>query len=255
MSGLIVVLYTSVGGVIGAGLTQYVTHVRDRRAARALVIERLSDVEEIYATLRWPIVAETPYSSSRVAKELGLLEAAALIAGIPKSVITCYIISCRYIDNTQRVSHGAKLLGNQIAAEVSGNIDEVKAMPNRAKISASLTVISDNIKLILETIKKQDQAGLRLHDASLLLLGKVLWHPIRFQFNIRSLRRVRRSASTLTEQIQQLSNLLLQMHSLFEQTAPGQFIVRGKNAESNQAALPPAVDPESAAVVPQPSEA
>jgi hypothetical protein len=53
MPGPVELLYTTIGGVIGAGLTQYVTHLRDRRAARAQVIERLADAEDAFAALRW----------------------------------------------------------------------------------------------------------------------------------------------------------------------------------------------------------
>jgi hypothetical protein len=92
MSGLVAIAYTTAGGVIGAGVTQYITHIRDRRSTRALVIERLSDAEEAYIELRWPTSSETPYSPSRIVKLLSSLEAAALIAGVPKSVLTCYVI-------------------------------------------------------------------------------------------------------------------------------------------------------------------
>lgn len=89
------VLYTTAGGIIGAAATQYVTHIRDRRSARALVIERLAEVEETYVALRWPMTGETPYDGSRISKQLGSLEGAALIAGIPQAVIKCYVIGCQ----------------------------------------------------------------------------------------------------------------------------------------------------------------
>jgi hypothetical protein len=44
------ILYTTIGGVIGAALTQYVTHLRDRRAARALIIEKVAAAEAEYVS-------------------------------------------------------------------------------------------------------------------------------------------------------------------------------------------------------------
>ena len=54
MSGISAVLFTRVGGILGAGLTQYVTRIQDRRIARASVIERVHDIEEALVELRWP---------------------------------------------------------------------------------------------------------------------------------------------------------------------------------------------------------
>jgi hypothetical protein len=91
MPGQIDLLYTTIGGVIGAGLTQYVTHLRDRRAARALVIERIADVEEAFAVLRWTVPKDAyPPGTSQMASKLAALEASSLIAGVPRSILVCY---------------------------------------------------------------------------------------------------------------------------------------------------------------------
>ena len=44
-SAFSVFLYTTFGGIVGAGLTQYVTHLRDRRTARAAILEKVAAVE------------------------------------------------------------------------------------------------------------------------------------------------------------------------------------------------------------------
>jgi hypothetical protein len=80
--GPIDLLYTTVRGVIGAGLTQYVTHLRDRRAARALVVERLADVEEAFTALRLALPEDGfPPTESQVARKLAALELHALSQG------------------------------------------------------------------------------------------------------------------------------------------------------------------------------
>jgi hypothetical protein len=46
MSSVVALLYTTIGGVLGAGLNQYVTHIKDRRTARASVIGCLQAAQD-----------------------------------------------------------------------------------------------------------------------------------------------------------------------------------------------------------------
>lgn len=97
LSAFGIFLYTTLGAVIGAGLTQYVTHLRDRRAARATIIEKLAAAEGEYAALTGKSVEsladqENP-SFSEFNRVLASVEAACLIAGVPRANVTTYIIS------------------------------------------------------------------------------------------------------------------------------------------------------------------
>lgn len=123
MPEVIVLLYTTIGGVLGAGLNQYVTHVRDRRGARALVVERLAEVEEAYAGLRRPLSEDAPPSPSRLARLLGSLEAAGLIAGIPRAILMCYIAICKYYEDAHLMSQETVALANQVGRIVDGNAE------------------------------------------------------------------------------------------------------------------------------------
>ena len=100
MSGFVALLYTVVGGVLGAGLNQYVTHLRDRRTARALVIERLHEAEATLAELRWAegnvkTINDLEKCSTSLEKLLAALESACLIAGIPRAAVVVYTGCCR----------------------------------------------------------------------------------------------------------------------------------------------------------------
>lgn len=105
MSSITAVLYTTFGGVLGAGLTQYVTHVRDRRTARASVIECIYEVEAVVLGLRWPEDVPTEEVKGNyvsLEKLLAKLESACLIAGIPRAPLALYATSCRIYGGASR---------------------------------------------------------------------------------------------------------------------------------------------------------
>lgn len=233
LSGLIPIVYTTAGGVIGAGITQYVTHIRDRRSTRALVIERLSEVEEAYIALRWPTSNDTPYSHSRVAKLLSSLEAAALVAGVPKSVLTCYVVSCQAYEDARRISRGADFLSAQLAEKVTQNAQALSVNPNLSAIKKSLTIISENVVHVKSTTKEMEKHVFALHDASYSLLIKVIWRPIKFQFNRRRLRSLRKSAAALELNNRKMGDLLRQMESFYTEASTAGFIQNSKTPQSS----------------------
>ena len=149
MPGPIDLLYTTIGGVIGAGLTQYVTHLRDRRAARALVVERLADVEEAFTALRLALPEDgLPNTESQMARKLAALEAACLVAGVPRPVISCYTVVCRHYEDAHRISLGSIFVAGRIAGIVNDNAVKLRESPNKDNIVASLERISKGIKTI-----------------------------------------------------------------------------------------------------------
>lgn len=133
-----------------------------------------------------------------------------------------------------RMSHAANLLAEQIAASINDNAKDLRALPNLSEVQRRLSNISDNINTILAKAKGSDEPTLRLHDRSLSLLGKALWHPIVFQFDRRRLRSVQKSANSLESNGQQLSGFLRQMESIYTQTASGNFLSVPKNSRSGQ---------------------
>ena len=97
MPGPIDILYTTVGGVVGAALTQYVAHLRDRRAARALIIEKVAAAEAEYVLLADEInkssTGQKSADRSKLNAALASVEAACLIAGVPRANVMSYIVS------------------------------------------------------------------------------------------------------------------------------------------------------------------
>ena len=93
---LTAVLYTTFGGVIGAGLTQYITHIRDRRTARADIIEKVASVEAQYALVASlggePSDGQHRIDLSGLNASLASAEAACLIAGVPRIPTTIYVL-------------------------------------------------------------------------------------------------------------------------------------------------------------------
>ncbi len=100
MPGPIDLLYTTIGGVIGAGLTQYVTHLRDRRAGRAAIIEKVAAAETEYILFANQ-ATESSFDRkstdlSRLNAALASVEAACLIAGVPRANVMLYIVSRQF---------------------------------------------------------------------------------------------------------------------------------------------------------------
>ena len=215
-----VLLYTTIGGIIGAGLTHYVTHGGDRRATRALVVERLADVEKIFGELRWPLPEdEPPYGHSRIARSLGLLEAAGLIAGVPRGALMCYIGSCRIYEDAHSLSYGADLLARQTAMLITDNIDTIRERGNHADISANLQKVAGGVKAIKARIPDIDQPAFSLHDSALEELSLALWHPLVFQFRRRKLHSLQKSARGLAKSGNDFGRMLRQLGAMFEQAS------------------------------------
>ena len=234
MSGVLVLVYTTIGGVLGAGLTQYITHVRDRRAARALVVERLTEAEEAYAALRWPLPGDEQWSRrSRMARPLGSLEAAGLTAGVPRTILSRYIRSCLIYEDSRRVLHGAQLFVDQLAKSVSDQANKVRENGNAESVRAAVSRITDKLENICAGVSKIDDPAFRLHDAALEELGLALWHPVKLQLRRRKLRANKRLAERLEKSSRDQAKAVREMNILCEEVAPGKF--RLKAAESSTA--------------------
>jgi hypothetical protein len=228
MSNIVIVLYTAVGGAIGAGLTQYLTHLRDRRSARASVIERLSETEELFIELSWPLSDESPYKLPRMPKLLGALEAAALIAGVPRTIITLYSTSCRFHEDSRRLSNTADLLASRLASVITENTNTLLADPNLSDVKNRLEQASENIVSLTSRAKDLYNNANTLHDNSLELVGTALWRPYAFRLSIRRLHKLQKSARTLENNIRKLKGSLRQLESTYDQVASGNIFGLGQ---------------------------
>lgn len=173
------IVYTTIGGVIGAALTQYVTHLRDRRAARALVIERLADVEEAFEALHWALPPDgtQPPAEPQMAGKLAALEAASLVAGIPRSIYTCYASTIKCYENSQRILQAATWFVLQTVQSANDNLAELRESPSKDNVTANLESIRDHLITLSSQVKTGEDPIFKIHDAALKTLSKALWHP------------------------------------------------------------------------------
>jgi hypothetical protein len=176
MSSMAAVLYTVVGGVLGAALNQYVTHLRDRRTARALVIERLQEVETALAELRWPeetatITNDRVEGFTHLEKLLAALESSCLIAGIPRSAVAIYVTCCRLYEGLGRARFQADrfIKGMEIRRRPTLYSNEGKEELVQRVIDRSSSIKTGTTNMEKSVDEQREQA--------LELLAKVVWHP------------------------------------------------------------------------------
>jgi hypothetical protein len=190
------VLYTSLGGVIGAGLTQYITHIRDRRTARAEVLEKVASVEAQYrlvASLRSnPSDGRNSMDLSALNTSLASVEAACLIAGVPRIPASIYVL-CRqtgglHITLRRYAAWAAAQLDRQARAVQDGVLD-VDAGEIRKSISA--------LNETCEALASFGELILSLNQASLDELSRSLWHPLRAQGRRLKLHKLQRDIETV----------------------------------------------------------
>jgi hypothetical protein len=233
MPGPIDLLYTTIGGVIGAGLTQYVTHLRDRRAARALVIERIADVEEAFAVLRWTVPKDAyPPGTSQMASKLAALEAASLIAGVPRSILVCYAGACKFYEDALRGSFAVILVTKRMA-EVLNDKDKLIKLtesPYGKSISENLGKLIENLKASPSSMEKAEHAALVFHDDAFHELSRALWRPLVLQFRRQRLRNLQQRADRFEKTNRELAAWVWSIESLYAQVFPGGDIT--KTAES-----------------------
>lgn len=224
MPGPIDILYTTIGGVIGAGLTQYVTHLRDRKSARALVIERVAEVEDAFEALRWASPEdESPVGTSQIARMLGALDAAALVAGVPQQIAKSYTVSIKHYEDAHRISQTTTLIGNLIAQKVNNDIVELRENPYKDEIIAALTRLSARIKTVQERADATDEPTFRIHDSALMLLRTALWHPLVLRLRRRTLSRLKRSTDQLERTSRGLAESLRSAETTYKQASRVNF--------------------------------
>jgi hypothetical protein len=176
-----VFVYTTIGAVIGAGLTQYVTHIRDRRAARAVVIEHVGKVEATYSTLKVTFSGDTADTMAieplpQIEEYLAVLEASALIAGVPYSCLMMYVgcvRACYEVRRMEVVADGLTLKVMKKVHEMIESGDESLGGP---------AALKEGLKSALALVKqlKSMADDVRIEKARyqcLSLLKMAIWHP------------------------------------------------------------------------------
>lgn len=207
---LIALVYTTGGGIVGAAATQYVTHVRDRRTARALVIEQIAKIEAAYGALRVSVNAETMEVNPLPSLDelLGSLEAAALIAGVPRVFFRPYIDSVRLCYEYRRLEVATDSMAFKIVKglpkilEIDKSLDPAK-LPEYAREAFEL------LKNIREHTADADERFEHLARSSLHILSAAIWYPFIVQV-------ARRKASKLTRAVDDLNKLRQQLTILNE---------------------------------------
>jgi hypothetical protein len=220
MNQLVVLGYTVGGGVIGAGLNQYVTNIGQRRTARAAVVEKVSEVEASYAKIVLPggssadndIVREL---HTKMEQHLHALEGAGLIAGIPRGILSTYITTCRMTDTFNEVKSAVTALGNEVEKHVKprlgtfidskgpGISDDDREYADYATGKAGEML--QQCRTSLEEIKDAEKATSGYHDAALDALRVSLWNPIVSKFRWRKHQDLRRIDEELERDRRSLS--------------------------------------------------
>lgn len=173
---LVALIYTTGGGVVGAVVTQYVTHIIDRRAARARVIEQIAKAEAAYAALGVSFDIKTIDVSplARLDEFLGSLEAAALIAGVPRVYLRFYLDSFRFCYECRRL----EVTADRLTLGVVKNLPEILKTdesldPARAREYTQEAIgIAKGLRRVAA-----DEHPDSLRRSALHLLGIAIWHP------------------------------------------------------------------------------
>jgi hypothetical protein len=210
MSSAMTILYTTIGGVIGAGLNQYVTHIKDRRSARGMVITILEDVEVALSGLRWqendgrgPKKVATRIA--QLGKLMASLESVCLVAGIPRAAVMTYASCCRIYENILRLrlvtgeaikvaEYGSKLLADSNADLA----DDMKKLSDALNELGNLTPLLDELKDIEESVDE-------LHVRALQRLGRMMWHPYLIVIYRTSLLNQERFLNSIDQRIRKLA--------------------------------------------------
>lgn len=206
MNQLLTLAYAVGGGVVGAGLNQYVTNIGQRRTARATVVEKSAETEGIYTRMRWP--ESRPLEINAVTKlhremerSLHALEAAGLIAGISRGTLSMYTTACRMLD--AYITFRASLTRLDLELEVNSKAKIKECLDKggdnlsedaRAAIAALQPRIESTLEgtpEILERLKVMEKEGFKLHDRSLNALSDALWHPIMSKVKWRKNQKIR----------------------------------------------------------------
>jgi hypothetical protein len=232
MNQLLVLAYAVGGGVVGAGLNQYVTNIGQRRTARATVLGKVSEVEAIYAQIRWP-GAES--GDGDIARQLHLemerclhaLEGAGLIAGIPRSTLSSYIVICRTLDTAKHAKSAIGALGNEAGMYAKAKIglyiegkgsdlsEDERALAVKANEDTD-KLVQGGVRPLIKEIENLEEENFNLHDSTLDALSASLWHPIisklawrkrqRLRQRNEKLERTRRKTFVDTQNIQVLKD-------------------------------------------------
>lgn len=203
LSAFGVFLYTTVGGVIGAGLTQYITHLRDRRTARAAIIEKVAAAESEYAL--WTSSTTRPSNDqenadlSKINAALASVEAACLIAGVPRANVMTYVVS-RQI--------GAKVaLFSRFALWTLSEVDRRRLAVEEGVLDEGTARIDEILSLLEDLKSVSNELGeLMSHLDNIVFdeLSRSIWHPFIVQFRKGQLHKLQQDINQLERKVRSL---------------------------------------------------
>lgn len=212
MNNLIIIVYTTIGGIVGAAATQYVTHIRDRRAARALVIEHVGKVEAAFSALKVTFSPDTGDVNPlpQMDEFLAPLEAAGLIAGVPYDFLRLYINSVRVNYELRRMEAIADGLAIRVVKAVPAILQEDSSL-DPAKVRRD---VQQAIKMASEV---RDLAGDRraekARQSALSLLKTAIWHPLAIRL---AKKRISSSLKAFLDKVDESREMLTDLNKRLE---------------------------------------
>lgn len=215
MNQLLGLVYVVGGGAVGAGLNQYLTNIGQRRTARAAVVGKVSEAEALFAQIMWPgpsmgngVVGDLYAQMERCLHEL---EGAGLIAGVPRSVLSSYILICRSSCALKRAKSLAASMDDSSVRRLKAKLlafARARAADLRSdqEIADFATEGPRRIDTLYETWRnvlratESFEADLpNYHDATLDRLRACLWHPIISKTAWRKQRKLRETNEKIEE--------------------------------------------------------
>lgn len=118
-----------VAALIGGVIAPQITQSKERRAARAVVRERIADVE----SLRW---LEYPYTDFK--RALAALEAAALVARVPRTAVQRYVRASEAARGAMKEAPGAGPHGEDASYLLSDAPEALAPASALEELSAAL---------------------------------------------------------------------------------------------------------------------
>lgn len=199
-------IYSTIGGIIGVVATHYVSNVRDRRAARALVIEQVGRIEMFYASTRVAL-SDNPVDIAplpRIDELLGALEGAALMASIPRIYLQFYANMTRINYECRRLEGAADRLTLRVIQHLPTIIEHDKNLdPAKAwEYVQQVIDIAKGLRQVADDERLED-----VRQSALRLLRIALWHPLIVQL-------LRRKVSQMDSTVKKLDEWRTRLESL-----------------------------------------
>jgi hypothetical protein len=173
-----VFLYTTVGAIIGAGLTQYITHLRDRRTTRAAVLKEVAAADKEYLRTIKAFTEDSQQIVDMTELNIALasVKAASMVAGVPHAHVRVYVAS-RQMSATYKTMSPFMLW-------IADEVDRRRQAVHDGLIDEKTARLDEIVPVIMELngiLSQADQLCDFLYSKSRDELERSVWHPIGVQ--------------------------------------------------------------------------